>query len=279
MKDFKSIIERWVNEYTVPYNTTPSKKALEIFARPERTAEDVDEFMHCEFIVFDGERRIIIENPYFKHDFYVCIWDNPHKEITYKSSFHELMNSIMEPSYDSGETMLGDSISVNIEHIHDIISFFDMDFNFEESEEIEDDDYRIEDGCFVYQGDQWDYDAEYYFKDSELYKKLTETLVSYLQYDFAPYRKYNPNFDYFQNNKPLKDYDKMFELLTKEQAIETLTAKCYEGHSISENNNPDLIKKFIESLNDMELVKNYIRTILFRDVDIFTSTAQRMFNL
>ena len=189
------------------------------------------------------------------------------------------MNSIMEPSYDSGETMLGDSISVNIERIHDIISFFDMDFNFEESEEIEDDDYRIEDGCFVYQGDQWDYDVEYYFKDSELYKKLTETLVSYLQYDFAPYRKYNPDFDYFQNNEPLKDYDKMFELLTKEQVIETLTAKCYKGHSISENNNPDLIKKFIESLNDMELVKNYIRTILFRDVDIFTRTAQRMFNL
>ena len=281
--DFNSIIDKWVREYTVLSETTPSKSTLKTFARPDRTPEKVDEFMHCEFIAYNYEHRIVIDNPYFIHDFYHCLWDNSKCGICFHSNIHRLTDAIINPEYDPGETIAGDTYYVDIERVHEIIKFFNLtDFNFEESEHIREDDYRVEEGRFMYSGDQWEYDAEHFYKESELYNKVEDAIAEYLQFEFAPYRKYNPGFDYFKNNEPLNsnEYDKIFELLTKDQVIQALTANCYEGQSLCSMRkcNVDEVKNFINALNDMSLVKGYIKA-LFADTETFARTAIRMFNL
>lgn len=293
MKDYNKIIENWINTYTVPFNTIPEKSQINTFRKSaikkiemdnpnvdlntknKLINDNLDEFFGCRFIKYNDERRIIIKNKNFKYDFYICAWNGPQYDDsmpTIKNLVYELIN----PIYVKEHYGLDDEYWVVIEEVKDLIKFLNIDYNYNEPEEF---DYRVENGKFKYEGDSWDDGAEYYFKDSNLFKTIKEAISKKFEYEYAPYSKYNPEFNYLEINKQIDNFDDLFTKLNKEQIINTLTLKCWENHSIIEEyaNEKEFVK-LIESINDINSIKQLIKSLKLPEF-MFIGTCNKLYNI
>lgn len=294
MKDFNKIIDNWINKYTVPCTTIPEKSQIENFKKIEierfnrfikegKLDEDAnkDEFLRnalnewfgARFIKYNNEYRIILKNKNFKNNFYICSWNNhDFAEVSIKDLVYELL----DPEIEEGDSWFDNSYWVVVQDINDLIKFLDIDYKFNEPIEC---DWRVEDGKYEFAGDGWDTSGESAFEESNLFKEVKEYIIKKFEYEYAPYTKYNPTFDFLNIDNPINKFDDIFKKLNKQQIINVLTKKCYDDKSIAdEYTNKTEFVKLLNLIDDMNLIKQIVKSLKIEE-DTFVHLCNRIYNI
>lgn len=267
--DIEKIISNWVQKNTVPYNTPFSKETVKIFTS-HREGQNLDNMFGCRFIVYNDKRRIILNNKnQHKYEFYLISCDS-HYDY-YMPSIRPLVYDIFEISYVESDTYNDDEIRIKIDRLKEIEKHFHINFNINYD--------RYDDDYIYWEGNHWDYDAEEDFKNSDVFKIFKEALGKYLQYEYAPYRKYNPDFDPFKYDKPNESFNKIFKVLTKEQIINILTAPYHDGKAILEGeSNMEYLTKLLNML-DITAIKLFILSRKHFHKETFVRACNTFYNL
>lgn len=271
-----NIINTWIKDWTVYYNTLPNPGRIKYFLDPRiksergsRFDEFLDHLIQSAFIEYQGVRRIILKNKSSKLDFTFSRDDYRYPDL------RPLIDMLLDLRK---ENFLDDSYSISISRAIQIIEDLNIDLTF-----IEDGDYHeIQGDRYFIEGDGYDYDAEHYYENSELYEKINEKLNKYLNYEIAPYRKYNPDVDfdsYVDNNK--YSYENIFNILTPDQIVKILTDYYVEDKSLA--NLKKISKEKIEYLKtqDTYTLKNFIE-IIFGDVlarDVVSNAVSHLYGI
>ena len=260
MDRFIKIITDWINNNTIDYDYPLPLHVIRTFTEKNRNIDDFNSLTYCKFIEYNGIRRIIPRDGGDRHYFTLPEWDGKH--IEYETCFDNLILKLFSHIYRPGEGILDDTIMVNIQDVKDTLKYFNIDYEF--NVDPEEDDYRIENGFYKYEGDDWDDGAMHYFHSSEIYKLTKEALIKYFKYDFAPYTKYNPNFNPFEVDTKKLGLDDKIKKLSLDQLgyllyCELSTENVFESHSEAKtffNNlakkidDKDTIKKLLLSMDD-----------------------------
>lgn len=246
----KEVIEQFIKDYTVPYNTEFAKRTVEIFTCGKE-GQNLDDYFGCRFIFYNGERKIIIKEKGHPHDFYVCEWE---KNNEYSSaSINNLINDVLDAKYyENPNDPLDDRFEISLDRIKEINEFFGINLPVLNQGEIEGN--KI---CFS--GNGWDNCAQECLEDSDLFTELKDSVKKYLQYEYAPYRKYNPDFNPFRYAKANKDYDMIFETLDRNQILNALIS------ILDKKIDKEKVKKFYYTLNDNSQIKMFIEALGVED--------------
>lgn len=294
MKDFNKIIDNWINKYTVPCTTIPEKSQIESFKKMEIdrfnrfikegklnkdenqdnfVRKQLDEWFGARFIKYNDEYRIILKDKNFKNDFYICSWSN---HDLANVSIKDLVYELLDPEIKEGDSLFNNSYLVVIQDINDLLKTFNIDYKFNEPIEC---NWRVEDGKYEFSGDGWDTSGKTAFEESDLFVKVKEYVINKLEYEYATYRKHNPSFDYLNMDKPINEFDEIFNKLNKQQIINILTSKCYGNQSIAdEYTNKKEFIKLLNSVNDINLIKQIIKSLKVNE-DIFVHLCNRIYNI
>lgn len=259
MKDFNSIIEKWVRCNTLPFNTELPLNSIRIYTQNNKAIEDFNCLTHCKFIEYNNEYRIIIPEHGDSHYFTVPEFDG--RNIKYETCFDKLILELFGSVYVAGENILDDTIKVNIQDVKDALKYFRINYNFDIDPDEE--DYRIEDGYYLYEGNDWDDDAMHYFKNSDLYENMKSFLISYFKYDFAPYTKYNTDFNPFSVNTKKLTLNKKFEKMTNNQIAKVLVDFLdTNGIFVNKSDATVFCMTLVDKINDKKLLKNLLLSLV-----------------
>lgn len=281
MKDFKQIIDTWINENTLPYNNPISLATLRIFMQHEKDIDAFNDLTHCKFIKYNDEYRIIPCNGGDFNYFTLPKFDG--NNLEYETCFDLLIWELLSVIYEKGDSILEDTIKVNIQDAKDVLKYFNIDYEYNVN--IEEEYYNIKDGYYLYEGDGWDDDAEYYFHHSELYEVLKNFCVKYFKYDFAPYTKYNPDFNPFNINLTKLTLDEKIE----KASLNDLGKVLADFINIDGlfNNSSDAIsfcQNIVNKINDKKLIKTLLlsleSTSILKDKEFFlNSKIEHLLNM
>ena len=193
-------IKEWVKEHSVPFNKPIPESTVKCFTRTG-SIETFDELTQCNFINYNGEILIVdeFEDSYdtFKQHFTHSKHDwNP--EV-----FGSLVDALIVNKHIDGDSGLDDAYEISNDKILAVAKFFDFYPNLEKLiEERGSEEYHgmhdCPEGCIMFEGDDWDYDADYYYRDSDIYAKIVKCLKKYLHHELVPYRTYNPEYNPFK---------------------------------------------------------------------------------
>lgn len=258
MKDIKSIIDNWVKSSTLPHDASLALHTIRVYTKNDNTIEDFNSLTHCKFIEYEGKRRIITPSGGDSHYFTVAEFDH---DIEYENCFDDLILNLCGYIYDKGESILDDTIGVNIQDVKDVLKYFNIPYDFDI--DMEDEDYCIENGYYLYTGDGWDDDAEHYFHNSSLYESMKTFFIGYFKYDFAPYTKYNPSFNPFDVDTKKLTLNEKIERMSNEQFAKILVDNfdikgVFENYSDTLNFGLELTNK----INDKTLLKNLLLSLV-----------------
>ncbi len=294
MKDFNKIIENWINKYTVPCTTIPEKSQIEKFKeleiehferyikegklnkdtdRDEYVRKQLDEWFGARFIKYNDEYRIILKDKNFKNDFYMCSWNN---HDSANVSLKDLVYELLDPEIEEGDSWFDNTYLVVINDINDLIKFLNIDYKFNDPIECH---WRVENGKYEFAGDGWDTSGETSFEESELFETIKKCLIAKYEYEYAPYTKYNPTFDYLNVDNAINEFDDIFKKLNKQQIINLLNTKCYGNKSITdEYTNKKEFNKLMNIVDDMNLIKQIIKSLKI-DEDMIVHLCSRIYNI
>ena len=134
----------------------------------------------CVFIEVDGVRRILKKN---SSNYFVGL-ECDFNGYSEKEILDDILRDILKPVYyENEETHLEDELVFDPEVIQDLFQIFSPAVNI-----------TLRRPDFVFHGDGWDYDAEHYWKESDVFETLSHLLKNYLKYEVANYEKYNPEW-------------------------------------------------------------------------------------
>jgi len=244
--NIKEVIEQFIKDFTVPYNTEFAKRTVEIFTNGKE-GQNLDDYFGCRFIFYNGERRIIIKEKGHPHDFYVCEWEknNEYSNVSINNLIYDILDA---KYYENAYNCLDDRYEISIDRIKEINEFFGINLPVE--------DQGVPEGnkiCFS--GDGWDDGAQECLEESDLFTELKDSVKKYFQYEYAPYKKYNPYFNPFRYAKANKDYDMIFEELDKDQIFNALIS------ILDKKTNKEKFKKFYYTLNDNSQIKMLVEAL------------------
>ncbi len=298
MKDFNKIINNWINTYTVPCTNTPEKSQISKFKdlvienfnryikegkidkdtnKDDYIRNKLNEWFGARFINYNGEWRIILKNKNFKNDFYICSWNNHDSaEISIKDFVYELI----DPEIKEGDSHFDDTYWVAIQDINDLINFLNIEYKFNDPIEQP---WAVENGKYEFAGDGWDISGEKAFEESDLFITIKDCIINMFKYEYAPYTKYNPSFDFLSSNEYINNFDDIFTKLNKEQIINVLTKKCYDNiyddkSLISEFTNEKEFIKLINSIDDMNIIKQIIKSFKIHEKS-FIYLCNKLYNI
>jgi hypothetical protein len=286
------IINTWINEWTIYYNTFPNPGGIKYFLSPKIKAERgskfdefLDQVIQCAFIEYQGVRRIILKNKFSNKLDFTFSRDNYYSCPELRSLIDMLLDLRKEDKDedDHRENFLSDSYSISISRLKQVIEEFNINFNLDEFIFISDAGYLIQEDRFYIKGDEYDYDAEHYYKESEYYEKINKKLCKYFKYEVAPYRKYNPGVDFESNiNNNKYSYENIFNILTPDQIVKILTDSYnYSNKSWAEIKK--ISKEKIEYLKtrDTDTLKNFIEIIFGDDLvkDVVANAVSSLYGI
>lgn len=259
MKDINTIIEKWIKTSTVPSNSELSIGTVRAYTQNgKKILESFNNLTYCKFIEYNDERRIVITNCYDSRHFIFYKYDC---NIEYERCFDNLIYDLIGSIYKEGNSGLDDTIKINIKDTQDVLKYFSINYIFNPDEKEE--DYKIENGYYLYEGDNWDDDAEYYFHESDLYKNIRSFLIDYFKYDFAPYIKYNTDFNPFEVDTKELTLDEKFEKMSNNQFAKILVNYLnIDGIFVNRFDATDFCMTLIDKINDKKLFKNLLLSLV-----------------
>ena len=278
MNRIDKLIDNFVKDYTVPANTTISKSVCNIYGtewNPETGKREIsidfkkfDELTKCKFLVYNGKR--LIQKIYKNRPHYFTFYEN-YDAPPFRRLIDRILDIRLKRDYDDVEGV------VPIDKAQEAIKHFGLDTNL--------DDYscHIEGDNIIFSGDHWDYSWDESYMESTLYQKINKKLKEILQVEIASYRKYNPNFNIWNNLDQLTDPDKIIDRLTLEELFKVFTTSIYEEDLDSDCTT--LCTRF--ELNESELLKldkgslKQVLSIVLSDnrKSHFVWTANELYNL
>ena len=133
----ENIIQKWIEENTVPYNTRPNKSSIPIYVRmslrkPTNKRDKKSEWIfnrlcRCSFITYKSERRILLKNPYYK--FAVCCSEEP-IEFKFKSLIDKLIDACHYTQKDKNQNLVKEYITISLTEIQKVLDYFGINYNF-----------------------------------------------------------------------------------------------------------------------------------------------------
>ena len=258
----ENIIQKWIEENTVPYNTRPNKSSIPIYVRmslrkPTNKRDKKSEWIfnklcRCSFIMYKSERRILLKNPSYK--FAICSVVEP-IEFKFKSLIDKLIDARRYIQKDIFQNLVKEYITISLTEVQEVLDYFGISYNFKDENKYYDNGlYKFEfDG---YRG------AEEYYRNSELYKKINSYLIEYFNLEIAPYKKYNPDFNqykYAMEGSRILTVDDVINNFSFDQILNAITGKYfYEGRSLLDINNI--------SIGEIELFRKEENKEIFKNV-------------
>lgn len=292
MNRIEQIIENWIKEYTVPFNTCPDKKTLRAYTNDKRfrnmynnNEKEIEnafnDLTKCAFIKYKGKRRIVLHNPKRKYDFTSL-------DARRYFNFNELIDKLLclewkdqkSEYYYSSESSY---IVVSVKAAQESLDYFNVDYNF--IQHAEEYDYYLEDDnkdLYQFCGNDWDTTAEDEYKYSTLFESLDKKLHEYFEYEFVPYKTYNPDFNQYKACNHITKFNDMIDALTFDQIMEVITGEYWDKRDISLANERHLDEKRLESLRtlDKEMLKNTLPLILGNHYEnTFCCGARTLYNI
>lgn len=135
---------------------------------------------YCAFIEVDGVRRILKKDNSNCFVGLECDFD----KRTEKEILGNILEDVLNPVYyENKESTLKDELVFDPEAIQDIFHALSPTTCI-----------TLKRPDFIFYGDDWDYDAEHYWKESYVFESLFYLLKQYLKYEVANYEKYNPEW-------------------------------------------------------------------------------------
>lgn len=164
---------------------------------------------YCAFIEVDGRRRILKKNNY--SDYFVGLGCD-FNEYTEKEILGSILKNVLNPMQvhygENEETTLEDELIFDPEAIQNLFHVLSPTANIARQPNLN----------LMFHGDGWNYDAEHYWKKSDVFESLFHLLKQYLKYEVANYEKYNP--EWWLKNDEIKN--KLFEEIVINKSADDL---------------------------------------------------------
>jgi hypothetical protein len=160
---------------------------------------------YCAFIEVDGVKRILKKNHYSN---YFIGLDCDFNEYTEKEILGSILKDVLNPvHYKDEEIFLEDELIFDSEAIQNLFYVLSPTANI-----------ALRRPNLMFHGDGWNYDAEHYWKESDVFESLFHLLKQYLKYEVANYEKYNP--EWWLKGDGIKD--KLFEEIVINKSADDL---------------------------------------------------------
>lgn len=290
MNRIEQIIEKWVQEYTVPFNTCPDRQRLYAYTKDDhfRKIRNNDEkeierafneLTKCAFLKYNDKRLILLHDPKHKYDFTTL-------DAKWYYNFDELIDRLLCLEWRERELQYyttEEYIVISVKAAQEVLDYFNIDYNF--IKHAEEWHFKLEDDnkdLYHFTGDGWDTNAEGEYKESELFELLDNKLREYFEYEFVPYKTYNPDFNQYKECDHITDFNEMIDALTFDQILEVITGDYWDGRDLSLAKERHLDIKKLESLRslDKEMLKNTLPLILGKNCDrTFCYGARTLYNI
>jgi hypothetical protein len=162
--------------HSLPYDTPLPKLYYQ-----EEELKHNRKITYCAFIEVNGVRRILKKD---NSNYFVSLdWDfnkYTEKKIILGNILKDTLNPVY---YENKELILEDELVFDPEAIQDLFHILSPTTKI-----------TLRSPDFIFHGDGWDYGAEHYWKESDVFESLFHLLKQYLKYEVANYEKYNPEW-------------------------------------------------------------------------------------
>jgi len=271
----ENIIQKWIEENTVPYNTRPNKSSIPIYVRmslrkPTNKRDKKSEWIfnrlcRCSFIMYKSERRILLKNPSYK--FAICCGEEP-IEFKFKSLIDKLIDARRYTQKDKFRNLVKEYITISLTEVQEVLDYFGISYNFKDENKYCHLDYDNR-GLYKFEFDGYR-GAEEYYRDSELYKKINSYLIEYFNLEIAPYKKYNPDFNqykYAMEGSRILTVDDVINNFSFDQILNAITGKYFhDGCSLLDISNISIDKiELFRKEENKEIFKNVLSGIFKED--------------